>query len=170
EYGFSAGALINVVTRSGTHWMRGSVYEFFRNSVMDANNWFNNKNGQPIAALKRNDFGGSVGGPIRKDKTFFFFDYEGLRERDATNATAGVPTGAERNGDFGVLCGANGGTFDATGLCSSPAGQLWDPFTGTFNPDPAGDGSIGPGAVRTNFIPFNNLAAYQSPGNPNLVA
>jgi len=169
EYGFSAGALINVVTRSGTNQFHGSVYEFFRNSVMDANDWFNNKNGNPIPALKRNDFGGSVGGPIRKDKTFFFFDYEGIRERDATNATAGVPTAAERNGDFGVLCGANGGTFDATGLCSSPAGQLWDPYTGTFNPDPAGDGSIGPGAVRTNFIPFNNFAAYQSPGNPNLV-
>ena len=72
EYGFSAGALINVVTRSGTNQFHGSVYEFFRNSVMDANNWFNNKNGQPIAALKRNDFGGSIGGPIRKDKTFFF--------------------------------------------------------------------------------------------------
>jgi hypothetical protein len=91
---------------------------------MDANNWFNNKNGQFIAALKRNDFGGSIGGPIRKDKTFFFFDYEGLRERDATNAVAGVPTAAERTGDFGVLCGANGGTFDATGLCFAPSGQL----------------------------------------------
>jgi hypothetical protein len=171
EYGFSAGALINVVTRSGTNKFHGSVYEFFRNSVMDANNWFNNKNSQPIAALKRNDFGGSIGGPIRKDKTFFFFDYEGLRERDATNAVAGVPTAAERTGDFGVFCGANGGTFDATGLCSAPAGQLWDPYTGSFNPnpEPANPNGIGPGALRQNFIPFNNLATYTSPGNPNLV-
>jgi hypothetical protein len=170
EYGFSAGALINVVTRSGTNKFHGSVYEFFRNSVMDANNWFNNKNSQPIAALKRNDFGGSIGGPIRKDKTFFFFDYEGLRERDATNAVAGVPTAAERTGDFGVLCGANGGTFDATGLCSAPGGQLWDPYSGSFNstPEPANP-NIGPGALRQNFIPFNNLATYTSPGNPNLV-
>jgi Carboxypeptidase regulatory-like domain/TonB dependent receptor len=170
EYGFSAGALINVVTRSGTNKFHGSVYEFFRNSVMDANNWFNNKNGQHIAALKRNDFGGSVGGPIRKDKTFFFFDYEGLRERDATNAFAGVPTAAERTGDFGVLCGANGGTFDATGLCSAPTGQLWDPYSGTFNstPEPANP-DVGPGALRQTFIPFNNLATYQSAGNPNLV-
>ena len=170
EYGFSAGALINVVTRSGTNKFHGSVYEFFRNSVMDANNWFNNKNGQPIAALKRNDFGGSVGGPIRKDKTFFFFDYEGLRERDATNSVAGVPTAAERTGDFGVLCGANGGTFDANGLCSAPGGQLWDPYSGSFNstPEPANP-NIGPGALRQTFIPFNNLATYQSAGNPNLV-
>ncbi len=138
---------------------------------MDANNWFNNKNGQPIAALKRNDFGGSIGGPIRKDKTFFFFDYEGLRERDATNAVAGVPTAAERTGDFGVLCGANGGTFDANGLCSAPGGQLWDPYSGSFNPnpEPANPNGIGPGALRKNFIPFNNLATYQSAGNPNLV-
>jgi Carboxypeptidase regulatory-like domain/TonB dependent receptor len=170
EYGFSAGALINVVTRSGSNQFHGSVYEFFRNSVMDANNWFNNKNGQPIAALKRNDFGGSIGGPIRKDKTFFFFDYEGIRERDATNATAGVPTAAERAGDFGVLCGANGGTFDATGLCSAPQGQLWDPYSGSFSstPEPSNP-NIGPGALRQNFIPFNNLGTYQSPGNPNLV-
>ena len=170
EYGFSAGALINVVTRSGTNQFHGSVYEFFRNSVMDANDWFNNKNGNPIAALKRNDFGGSVGGPIRKDKTFFFFDYEGIRERDATNATAGVPTAAERTGDFGVLCSANGGTFDATGLCSAPAGQLWDPYSGSFNstPEPSNP-NIGPGALRQTFIPFNNLATYQSAGNPNLV-
>jgi Carboxypeptidase regulatory-like domain/TonB dependent receptor len=170
EYGFSAGALINVVTRSGTNQFHGSVYEFFRNSVMDANNWFNNKNGEPISALKRNDFGGSVGGPIRKDKTFFFFDYEGIRERDATNATAGVPTAAERNGDFGVLCGANGGTFNAAGMCSAPSGQLWDPYTGSFNanPEPNNPAGVGPGAVRTNFIPFDNLATYQSPGNPAL--
>ena len=169
EYGFSAGALINVVTRSGTNQFHGSVYEFFRNSVMDANNWFNNKNGQPIAALKRNDFGGSIGGPIRKDKTFFFFDYEALRERDATNATAGVPTAAERTGDFGVLCSANGGTFDATGLCSAPAGQLWDPYSGSFNSQPeASNPNIGPGALRQTFIPFNNLATYQSAGNPLL--
>jgi hypothetical protein len=171
EYGFSAGALINVVTRSGTNQFHGSVYEFFRNSVMDANNWFNDKNGQPISALKRNDFGGSVGGPIRKDKTFFFFDYEGLREHDAASAQAGVPTAAERAGDFGVLCGANGGTFNAQGLCSAAGGQLWDPYSGSFNanPEPTNPNNIGPGALRQTFIPFNNLATYQSAGNPNLV-
>lgn len=170
EYGFAAGAIINVVTRSGTNQFHGSAYEFFRNSVMDGNDWFNNKFGSSRPGLKRNNFGGTVGGPIRKDKTFFFFDYEGLRERDSTTATAGVPTGPERAGDFGVLCAANGGTFDSTGLCSSAAGQLWDPYTGMFsaNPEPSNPAGIGPGAVRKNFIPFNNLAAYQSPPNANL--
>jgi hypothetical protein len=160
EYGFAGGAIINVVTRSGTNQFHGSAYEFFRNDVLNANDWFNNKFGNARPGLKRNNFGGTVGGPIRKDKTFFFFDYEGTRERDATSATAGVPTGDERNGNFGVLCAANGGTFDATGLCSNPSGQLWDPYTG--QPDP------NVGAIRQNFIPFNNLASYQSPGNPNL--
>ncbi len=169
EYGFAGGTIINVVTRSGTNQFHGNVYEFFRNSVMDANDWFANRNGQSIPPLKRNNFGGTFGGPIRKEKTFFFFDYEGLRQRSFASATAGVPTPAERNGDFGILCGANGGSFNASGLCSSPAGQLWDPYTGTFQsqPDPA-DADVGPGAVRSNFIPFNNIAVYQSPGNPAL--
>jgi hypothetical protein len=171
EYGFAGGTIINVVTRSGSNQFHGNIYEFFRNSVMDANDWFANKNSQPIPPLKRNNFGGTVGGPIRKDKTFFFFDYEGLRQRSFASATAGVPTAAERNGDFGVLCGAYGGTFDGSGKCSEPAGQLWDPYTGTFSntPDPANPDDVGPGAVRSNFIPFNNITAYQSPGNPALV-
>jgi hypothetical protein len=175
EYGFAGGTIINVVTRSGSNQFHGTLYEFLRNSATDANEWFANKNGNPIPPLKRNDFGGTVGGPIRKDKTFFFFDYEGRRERDFTSNQFGVPTAAERNGDFGVLCGANGGTFDALGNCSAAAGQLWDPYTGTFSgtpPIPVGgdpNNPPGPGAFRTKAIPFNNLATYTSPGNPNLV-
>ncbi len=169
EYGFAGGTIINVVTRSGSNQFHGNAYEFFRNSVMDANDWFANRNGQAIPPLKRNNFGGTVGGPIRKDKTFFFFDYEGLRERAFASSTQGVPTAAERQGDFGVLCGANGGSFDNNGLCSSPAGQLWDPYTGKFSQTPdLSDPNVGPGAKRSNFIPFNNLATYQSPGNPSL--
>lgn len=183
EYGFSGGTILNVVTRSGTNQFHGTLYEFLRNSATDANEWFANKNANPIPPLKRNDFGGTVGGPIRKDKTFFFFNYEGRRNRDFTSNTFGVPTAAERTGDFGILCTATrpdvnnnpiAGHFDANGTCLDPSNnvltdrQLWDPYTGTFNPDPAGDGSIGPGAVRQNVIPFNNLATYASPGNSNL--
>jgi hypothetical protein len=182
EYGFAAGTIINVVTRSGTNQFHGSAYEFFRNSVLDANAWFNNANGTPIAALKRNNFGGTVGGPIKKDKTFFFFDYEGTRETTAASSGGmGVPSLCERGdpsatcpvgtpalGNFGELCALQGGTFDGTGACSVASGQLWDPYSGTFNPDPAGDGSLSAGAVRSAIIPFNNLATYVSPGNPNL--
>lgn len=185
EYGFAVGAIINVVTRSGTNQFHGSAYEFFRNSVMDANSWFNNANGEKIPALKRNNFGGTFGGPIRKDKTFFFVDYEGLRASTAqTSSQISVPTpcmrgdsgatcpnGAPALGNFSELCGLAGGSFDSTGLCQNPtnpgAGQLWDPYVATFSNTPPGGAP--PGAVRTNFIPFNNLATYTSPGNPGLV-
>jgi hypothetical protein len=76
EYGFAGGTILNVVTRSGTNQFHGTLYEFLRNSAADANEWFANKNGNPIPPLKKNNFGGVLGGPIRKDKTFFFFNYE----------------------------------------------------------------------------------------------
>jgi hypothetical protein len=179
EYGFAVGAIINVVTRSGSNQFHGSAYEFFRNSVMDANDFFSNAAGQPISPLKRNDFGGTIGGPIRKDKTFFFFDYEGIREHTATNSgQMSVPTPCMRGdagatcafgtpalGNFGELCTNSGATFNASGMCSNPDAQLWDPFTaGTM----AVQNAAGPAAVRQNFIPFNNIATYQSPGSPVL--
>jgi hypothetical protein len=181
EYGFAVGAIINVVTRSGTNQFHGSAYEFFRNSVMDANSWFNNANSEKIPALKRNNFGGTFGGPIRKDKTFFFVDYEGLRAHTANSsglmsvptqcmrgdAGATCPNGVSALGNFSELCGFVGGTYDGTGMCSNPAGQLWDPYVANFTNTPPGGAP--PGAVRTNFIPFDNLATYTSPGNPALV-
>jgi hypothetical protein len=187
EYGFAGGTVINVITRSGTNQFHGSGYEFFRNSVMDANDWFNNAGGQAIPALKRNNFGGTIGGPIRKDKTFFFFDYEGIRESSAASSGfMSVPSLCERGdasavncagpvggnnkvlGNLGELCTGLGATFDNAGRCSDPSGQLWDPYSGTFSADPAGDGSVGPGAVRSAFIPYNNLGNYVSAGNPKL--
>jgi len=179
EFGFAGGTVVNVVSRSGTNQYHGSLYEFFRNSVMDANEWFANKFGDPIPPLKRNNFGGTFGGPIKKDKTFFFFDYEGLRQHNFASNTLGVPTECMRGtgpcpagqtalGNFSEICTLKGGSFNASGLCSDPAGQIWDPYTGAFNSDPAGDGSIEPGAVRSNFVPFNDLSKYVSPGNPAL--
>jgi hypothetical protein len=158
EYGFSGGTIVNMVTRSGTNQFHGSLYEFFRNQKLDANNWFNNQGGIPIPPLKNNNFGGTVGGPIRKDKTFFFFDYDGTRSRTASTYQFGVPSAAERTGNFGELCGYAGGSFDATGLCSSPDGQLWDPYTGVYSADAGGP-------VRSGFIPFNNIGSYTSPGS-----
>lgn len=161
EYGFSGGTIVNMVTRSGTNQFHGSAYEFFRNQKLDANNWFNNQGGIPIAPLRNNNFGGTVGGPIRKDRTFFFFDYDGTRSRTASTHQFGVPSAEERTGNFGELCGYVGGAFDGAGRCSSDDGQLWDPYTGVY------DASLG-GPVRSGFIPFNNLATYQSPGSPVL--
>lgn len=164
EFGFSGATIVNLITRSGTNKIHGSLYEFFRNSKLDANNWFNDQAGLPIPPLKHNDFGGTIGGPIQKNKTFFFFDYEGTRDRTESNQQAGVPSAAERTGDFGELCTlpSVGGTFDpVSGQCNNPAGQLWDPYSGVYDP------TLG-GPVRSTFIPFNNLATYQSAGNPNL--
>jgi hypothetical protein len=161
EYGFSGGTIVNMVTRSGTNQFHGSLYEFFRNQKLDANDFFNNASGVPIAPLKNNNFGGTVGGPIRKDKTFFFFDYDGTRTRSMTTANAGVPSAAERKGNFGELCGDSGGSFNSAGMCSAAGGQLWDPYTSVYS-------SAAGGPVRSGFIPFNNMATYVSPGNPNL--
>ena len=74
EFGFTGSNIVNVVTRSGTNNFHGSAYEFLRNEKLDANNWFSNLNGEPRAPLRRNNFGFTIGGPIRKNKTFFFFD------------------------------------------------------------------------------------------------
>jgi Carboxypeptidase regulatory-like domain/TonB dependent receptor len=163
EYGFSGASVVNMITRSGSNTFHGSGYDFFRDSSMDANNWFANRAGNPIPALRRNNFGATIGGPIIKNKTFFFFDYDGLRSSGLSTASGAVPTDNMRAGDFGEVCTAQGGQFDATGLCSVAAGQIWDPYSGTF------DANAG-GAVRSTFIPFNNIANYASPGNPKLPA
>src|SRR5579864_8260313 len=164
EYGFSGASVINMITRSGTNSFHGSAYDFIRNQMTDANNWFLNSQNIPIPPVHRHNYGGTIGGPIFKNKTFFFFDWDGLRASSLNNYFAGVPTAAERNGDFGEVCTSNGGTFDVNGLCSVAQGQIWDPYTGTFQ-SPAGQPS---GAYRSSYIPFNNLAKYTSPGNPNL--
>ncbi len=163
EYGFSGASVVNLITRSGTNQFHGSVYDFFRDDSLDANNWFSNRNGDPIPALRRNNYGFTFGGPLIKNKTFFFVDYDGYRSTGLATANAGVPTDLMRTGDFGELCASQGGDFDTNGRCSVDGGQIWDPYSGTY------DGNRG-GAVRIRFIPFNNLATYISPGSPNLPA
>jgi hypothetical protein len=161
EYGFSGNTVVNIVTRSGTNQFHGTAYEFLRNKALDANNFFNNEAGIPLPGLRLNDFGVAVGGPIRRNKTFFFFDYDGIRQATTIAETSGVPDAAERVGDFSELCSQAGGSFNASGMCSASGGQLWDPYTGVYN------ANLG-GPVRSAFVPFNNLGTYQSPGNPNL--
>src|SRR5262249_17472609 len=166
EVGFSGATVVNVVTRSGTNSFHGSAYEFLRNDKLNANNYFNNQAGIEKPPVRWNDFGVTVGGPIIKNRTFFFFDYEGSRASNSVTKNAGVPSALERTGDFGELCGYFGGSFNAIGQClnsdgRNSDGQIWDPYTGVFDVN-----QVGP--VRQNFIPFNNLATYTSPGNPKL--
>src|SRR5581483_9080360 len=86
EYGFSGASVVNMITRSGTNNFHGSVYDFFRNSGLDANDWFANRNGDPIPPLHRNNYGFTIDGPIVKNHTFFFFDYDGFRETRLSTA------------------------------------------------------------------------------------
>jgi len=160
EEGFTGNTYINMVLRSGTNAYHGSVYEFLRNDKLDANNWFTNQSGGKIPPLRRNQYGLTFGGPIKKDKTFFFVDWDGTREHSGTTHNAGIPDAAEKGGDFGELCARKGGSFDESGFCSEPDGQLWDPYSGTH--------VAGTGRVLHTRIPFNNLATFTSAGNPNL--
>jgi hypothetical protein len=94
--GRASGAQVSVVTKSGTNVFHGSLFEFDRNDILDAKSFFSNALGGTKAELRYNQFGGSLGGPIRKDKTFFFYSFERLDEIDPTPATAIVPTAAQR--------------------------------------------------------------------------
>src|ERR1700737_3456672 len=98
EYGKTSGGVVNAISRSGTNQFHGSVYEFLRNSALDANNFFDNANGVPKPPFRRNQFGVSAGGPIRKDHTFVFGDYEGIRQPEGTTASSGVPSANARLG------------------------------------------------------------------------
>ncbi len=90
EYGRNSGAVVNIVTKSGTNEFHGSLFEFFRNNALDARNFFNPKP-DPQTAFRNNQFGGALGGPIIRNRTFFYFAYEGQRERVGLNSTARVP-------------------------------------------------------------------------------
>lgn len=95
EYGRNSGAIVTIATKTGGNQFHGEVFEYIRNEKLDAKNFFDNPN-RPIPPFKRNQFGGSVGGPIVKDHTFFFFSYEGLRQRQAVPLNTIVPTTAQR--------------------------------------------------------------------------
>ncbi|HWR16822.1 MAG TPA: TonB-dependent receptor [Terriglobales bacterium] len=103
EFGINAGGLVNMVMKSGTNRFHGSAYEFIRNDKLDAANYFTNFFGQPKPPLRRNQFGGTLGGPIVRDKTFFFASYEGFREARAQTLSGTYPTAAMRTGDFSEL-------------------------------------------------------------------
>jgi hypothetical protein len=115
EYGRNSGAVVNVITKSGTNQLHGNVYEYFRNKVLNAQGYFNTSKPQ----FNQNQFGGTLGGPIKKDHTFFFVSYEGRRIRQGESSPqVTVPTADERNGDFSAV-GPAGTQF---------GGSISDPF------------------------------------------
>src|ERR1017187_2500199 len=149
QYGTNAGAVVNVITKSGTNQFHGDVFEFVRNREFNARNFFAAK----VDPLKRNQFGGTVGGPIQKDKTFFFFGYQATRIRTAGNANNTIlPTAANMTGDFSNYLTANSAI--------NPQGrviQINDPTTGLAIPgDKIPANSISPVAVNlAKYLPIS---------------
>jgi Carboxypeptidase regulatory-like domain len=127
SYGRSGGGITTMVTKSGTNSFHGTAFDFLRNNALNSNSFFSNRSGAKIAPLHENQFGGSIGGPIIKNKTFFF----GVFERDINNAGAfslfTVPTAAERAGDFS-------GDLNAAGQLKT----IYNPFSTTADPNNAG--------------------------------
>jgi hypothetical protein len=100
EFGRAAGGVVNLVTKSGTNDFHGSAYEYFRNDALNSNSWTNNRSGVAKGVLRRNEYGGSVGGPISRNRTFFFANYERTRQSGPIQSLGTVPTPAQRAGDF----------------------------------------------------------------------
>ena len=103
EFGNSAGAVVNATIKSGTNGYHGDLYEFFRNKVLDANTWINNLTGIPRSGFSQNQFGGTFGGPIKKDKLFFFGDLERFTSREGDTVQSTVPTPLMTQGNFTEL-------------------------------------------------------------------
>src|SRR5580704_7794950 len=128
EIGRSVGGVVDLITKSGTNSFHGSAFEFFRNDIFDSNTWVQTPTpNRPKAELRQNQFGASIGGPIIKNKTFFFGDYEGFRQVKGQTFTSTVPTAYEEThpGDFSDLCNTSGTPGTAcTGGPILTAGQL----------------------------------------------
>lgn len=146
EYGRTSGGVVSFATRGGTNEFHGTAHEFLRNSVLDSNGFNANRAGTPRQSLKRNQFGGTIGGPVilpkiydGRNKTFFFAAYEGLRESAAGSFTGTVPTELERRGDFSQTRDVNGTPI-----------VIYDPRTTRLDPDRP------PGTIRYIRDPFPN--------------
>jgi hypothetical protein len=164
DYGRSSGGMINLETKGGTDQFHGNLREYNRNTLLEANDWFNNRDGVPRTPLIRNQFGGSLGGPIKKDKVFFFFDYEGLRDSQSVSYNRAVPTAQFRSGELAYV---NDSTNPATGQpCNGTARLNTAPTCISFlSPsqiatlDPQG---VGADAALMTYI----LGRYPLPNDP----
>src|SRR5581483_2903758 len=146
EFGRAAGGVVQLVTKSGTNSLHGSAYEFLRNDHLNANGWQNNRNGVARGLYQRNEFGGSVGGRIIRDRSFFYLNYEGVRDGSPIQFLATTPTAAQKQGDFSQ-------TFNRDG---SPI-IIYDPLT--TRPDPSRPGAYLRDAFPGNRIPQNRIHA-----------
>jgi hypothetical protein len=159
EFG-RGGAAVNVVTKSGTNTVHGGVYEYIRNDKLDARNFFS----QDKTPFKRNQFGAFLGGPLRKNRTFLFGDYEGSRLREATPFVSTVPTLSARTGDFSDILGPQ--AIDSSGnplvdALGRPVftNEIYDPLTT----------QIVPGGIVRNGFGFDPVTGLPIPGQANII-
>lgn len=190
EFGRMSGGVINLATKTGTNGFHGSAYEFLRNRELNANTFFNNKAGVRRPAFSQNQFGANVGGPVQKDKTFFFFSYEGFRLRQGQSYVYTVPTDAQRSGDFSNVRTSSGALIPiydplttcgrlGNGACPTDANGkeiiTRTPFSGNLIPTSRIDNAA---KVLTNlwgranspgaqFTQVNNFTANASVGGNN---
>lgn len=160
EYGRNAGAVVNIVTKSGTNNLHGDFFDYFRNNALDARNFFNIK-GQPQAPFHNNQFGGSLGGPIIKDKTFFFLDYEGQRESVGVVTLACVPDPAQIAADETAIT-TSGGTVNPVAAALLARNPWPKPnLPGATSSDTA---CVNPNGTNTDASiispSFNNLSSF----------
>lgn len=154
EYGRTGGAVINVVSRSGTRDFHGVIFEFLRNDAFDANGFFNNRNGRGKAPFRYNQFGATSGGPLSpsRQRTFYFFSYEGMRQVLPGSSTFTVPTPAMRRGDFSEVAQA---IYDPLTMSAEGIRQ---PFAGKQIP-----------SARINAAGAKIMSFYPEPTGPGIV-
>ncbi len=177
QYGRSGGAVINLIFKSGTNGLHGSLFEFLRNSDLDANNFFSNSRGIPLLSFKRSQFGASAGGPVYvpalyngRNKTFFFADFEGLRQQAAATLLTTVPTALQRTGDFSqTRNAANASVVIYDPGTTTPAGTAFTrtPFAANRIPasriDPVGNHAV-------QYYPMPNSPGDANSGTNNFAA
>jgi hypothetical protein len=139
DLGRTGGGIMNLISSSGTSEFHGDLYEFNQNTLLSANSYFNKRNSVARPPLHFNEWGATTGGPIRRNKMFFFFNYEQVSQRQRASATRTVPTDLERQGDFSQ-------TFTTSGALIA----IYDPYS--TQPDPANPGKY----IRTQF-PGNKI-------------
>jgi hypothetical protein len=155
EFGRSSGGQVLLTTRSGTNDWHGGVYEYFRNDVLDANDWFANHAGQPRAPERHNDFGGFFGGPFRKNKTFFFASYEGVRLRQPNTTVVEVPSAYARSIAPAAIAPFLAAYPQPSDQTVTP-GVFAAPFTGSYsNPS-----TLNAGSLRVDQTFGNKISAF----------
>jgi hypothetical protein len=168
EYGQTGGAVVNMVTRSGTNDFHGTGYYFLRDSALNANDWFSNRAGRAIPDFRRDQYGGVIGGPVIRNKTFFFGGYEYTKQQSPTSQNISVPTELQRAGDFSQTFNSSGQLmtiYNPFDTFTNAAGNLERrPFAGNRIPQ----NMMNPIALKAlSYVPQPNQAGAQFTNTQN---